>query len=66
EEKLKDGRLYDIWKNAAKKMILVGTNYPDNALQVLLNQFEKDRSIIILTETTSNIASGKRLILLTN
>lgn len=61
KDKLEDGRLKDIWKDATKKMILVGTNYPDNTLQVLLNQFEKDHSVIILTETTSNIASGKTI-----
>jgi len=61
KDKLEGGRLYDIWKNATKKMILVGANYPDKALQVLLKQFEKDCSVIILTETTSNIASGKTI-----
>ncbi len=61
KDKLEDGKLYDIWKNATKKMILVGTNYPDNTLQRVLNQFENDTSVIILTETTSNIASDKTI-----
>lgn len=61
KDKLEDGRLKDIWKDATKKMILVGTNYPDNTLQGLLNQFENDNSVIILTETTSNIASNKTI-----
>ena len=46
-----------IWNSSPKKMILVGTNYPDKNLQELLNKFEKDPSVIILTETTSNIAA---------
>lgn len=53
--------LIRIWKSSAKKMILVGTNYPDTKLQELLHQFEKDSSVIILTETTSNIASEKTI-----
>lgn len=50
-------KLQQIWNTAAKKMIVVGTNYPDEALQAVLNEFEKDPSVIILTETTSNIAA---------
>ena len=53
--------LFTIWNSSAKKMILVGTNYPENTLQVLLNQFENDSSVIILTETTSNIAANKTI-----
>jgi len=53
--------LVSIWNVSLKKMILVGANYPDAKLQMLLNQFEEDNSVIILTETTSNIASGKTI-----
>jgi len=53
--------LVSIWNVSFKKMILVGANYPDAKLQMLLNQFEEDNSVIILTETTSNIASGKTI-----
>ena len=49
--------LSEIWNASAKKMILVGANYPNKELQVLLNEFEKDTSVIILTESTSNIAA---------
>jgi len=61
KEKIKEVKLCNIWKRATKKMILVGTNYPDNSLQMLLNLFQEDGSVIILTETTSNIASGKTI-----
>ena len=49
--------LQQVWAQATKKMILVGVSDPDPKLQVLLKQFENDGSVIILTETTSNIAS---------
>jgi 2-succinyl-5-enolpyruvyl-6-hydroxy-3-cyclohexene-1-carboxylate synthase len=54
-------KLSEIWNSTTKKMILVGANYPNEELQSLLNQFEEDSSVIILTETTSNIASNKTI-----
>lgn len=54
-------QLVSIWKGSSKKMMLVGANYPDNKLQELLTQFEHDSSVIILTETTSNIATEKTI-----
>ena len=53
----KTEELKSIWNASTKKMILVGTNYPEKELQTILNDFEKDTSVIILTETTSNIAA---------
>ena len=44
-----------IWNNAQRKMILVGANYPNDDLQELLVDFAKDPSVIVLTETTSNL-----------
>ena len=38
-------------------MILVGAHFPDEELQGLIQQFKNDSSVIVLTETTSNIAS---------
>lgn len=57
----KNAELSKIWNSSTKKMILVGTNYADSRLQLLLNQLEEDSSVIILTETTSNIASEKTI-----
>ena len=54
-------QLASIWKSSSKKMMLVGTNYPNYKLQNLLTQFEEDSSVIILTETTSNIAAEKTI-----
>jgi len=50
-------KLTNIWNSSAKKLILVGVNAPDEALQNLIKLFINDNSVIILTETTSNIAS---------
>ena len=49
--------LQQVWMQTTRKMILVGVSDPDPQLQAVLKQFEKDGSVIILTETTSNIAS---------
>ena len=51
----------EIWNSSAKKMILIGVNAPDEALQNIIHRFINDDSVIILTETTSNIASEKTI-----
>ena len=38
-------------------MILVGVNYPDADLHKLMDLYAEDDSVLILTETTSNLAS---------
>ncbi|MGC8865723.1 MAG: 2-succinyl-5-enolpyruvyl-6-hydroxy-3-cyclohexene-1-carboxylic-acid synthase [Bacteroidales bacterium] len=43
------------WKTNAKKMLLVGQMMPQVTLQNLLAQLADDPSVIILTETTSNV-----------
>lgn len=43
------------WNLAAKKIILVGAQYPDESLRVHLNHFSSDPSVLIFTETTSNL-----------
>ena len=45
----------DIWSGSKKKMIIVGSNYPDERLQKQLTEIVKDESVLILTETTSNL-----------
>ena len=44
-----------IWNESSKKMVLVGTNFPDELLQRQLNKIIEDDSVIVLTETTSNL-----------
>ncbi len=43
------------WNAASKKMILVGVNAPNQIEQQWLNELAKDDSVIVLTETTSNL-----------
>lgn len=43
------------WNNATKKMILVGVNYPNEIDEQWLEEISKDDSIVVFTETTSNL-----------
>lgn len=43
------------WNNAPKKMVLVGVNYPNDIDQKWLDDLAKDNSVIVFTETTSNL-----------
>jgi len=45
----------DIWSASEKKMVLIGVNYPSELLQIQLNKIMEDPSVIVLTETTSNV-----------
>ncbi|HFS68052.1 MAG TPA: 2-succinyl-5-enolpyruvyl-6-hydroxy-3-cyclohexene-1-carboxylic-acid synthase [Flavobacteriia bacterium] len=45
----------DKWNNSSKKMVLIGVHYPSELLQTQINHLLKDPSVILLTETTSNI-----------
>ena len=53
--------LADIWNLAKKKMILVGVNYPDAALHQLIDLYAEDDSVLIFTETTSNLHHSKAI-----
>ncbi len=44
-----------IWNSSAKKLVLVGVNYPDTVNQQFLDVLAQDPSVIVLTETTSNL-----------
>ncbi len=43
------------WNHAKRKMILIGVNSPDSIDQQWIEYFAKDPSVLVLTETTSNI-----------
>lgn len=43
------------WNSAAKKMILVGVNSPNEVEQKWLDELAEDDSVIVFTETTSNL-----------
>ncbi|TDE44445.1 2-succinyl-5-enolpyruvyl-6-hydroxy-3-cyclohexene-1-carboxylic-acid synthase [Flavobacterium rhamnosiphilum] len=44
-----------IWNNSTKKMILVGVNEPNAINEKIIEAFAKDESVVVLTETTSNL-----------
>lgn len=48
-----------IWNGSDKKMVLIGSNFPDKLLQTQMNHLIKDPSVVILTETSSNVADDK-------
>ncbi|CAH8283129.1 2-succinyl-5-enolpyruvyl-6-hydroxy-3-cyclohexene-1-carboxylate synthase [Mariniflexile fucanivorans] len=43
------------WNSASKKMILVGVNAPNEIEQKWLNELADDDSVVVFTETTSNL-----------
>lgn len=45
----------DVWSNTKRKLILVGVLPPNSIEQKWLEELAKDESVIILTETTSNL-----------
>ncbi len=53
EETLK--RLTDTWNQKSKKLLIAGMMDPDPALLGLLKKLAHDPSVVVLTETTSNL-----------
>jgi 2-succinyl-5-enolpyruvyl-6-hydroxy-3-cyclohexene-1-carboxylate synthase len=49
------------WNNSNKKLVLAGQMAPQKELNGLLNKLSIDHSIIVLTETTSNL-NGEKLV----
>ena len=45
----------DIWNQASRKMVLIGVNPPDALIQTQMAHLAKDPSVLVLTETTSNL-----------
>lgn len=43
------------WNSAKRKMVLVGVNYPNSIEEKFLDSLGTDPSVIVLTETTSNL-----------
>jgi len=43
------------WNSATKKLVLVGVNDPDTVDQKYLNLLAEDPSVVVMTETTSNL-----------
>nr|WP_252726744.1 2-succinyl-5-enolpyruvyl-6-hydroxy-3-cyclohexene-1-carboxylic-acid synthase [Polaribacter vadi] len=51
--------LAKIWNTSDKKMLVIGVNYPDEELHNLMNLYSDDESVLIFTETTSNLYHKK-------
>ncbi len=49
----------DVWNNSERKLILIGVHYPSKKLQQVLDFYKEDPSVLILTETTSNVKDDK-------
>ena len=49
----------DIWNAAPKKIVILGTCFPDNMIQIQLDHIVKDPSVLVLTETTSNVYNDR-------
>ncbi|MDB4292709.1 2-succinyl-5-enolpyruvyl-6-hydroxy-3-cyclohexene-1-carboxylic-acid synthase [Maribacter sp.] len=48
-----------VWNASKTKMVLVGVNWPDTIDQDVLDLLANDPSVIVLTETTSNLHHSK-------
>lgn len=48
-----------IWNRATQKMVIVGVSRPDEMLQIQLSHLAQDPSVIILTESTSNVSDER-------
>lgn len=47
------------WNSAQKKLVLVGMQFPDEKLNEWMKKLADDDSVVVLTETTSNLHSPK-------
>lgn len=45
----------NIWNKSKKKLILVGENKPNEMDSEIIESFGKDESVVVMTETTSNL-----------
>ncbi|WP_394748615.1 2-succinyl-5-enolpyruvyl-6-hydroxy-3-cyclohexene-1-carboxylic-acid synthase [Spongiimicrobium salis] len=45
----------NIWNTASKKLVLIGVNHPNTVEQQFLDELAEDPSVIVMTETTSNL-----------
>ncbi|KIO52460.1 2-succinyl-5-enolpyruvyl-6-hydroxy-3-cyclohexene-1-carboxylic-acid synthase [Flavobacterium hibernum] len=50
-----EAEFVSIWNQAKRKLVLVGVNEANTIDNVIIESFAKDPSIVVLTETTSNL-----------
>ncbi len=48
-----------IWNKSKKKMVLIGVHNPSELVQIQINHILEDESVLVLTETTSNLYNSK-------
>lgn len=51
----KINKFISIWNTSRKKLILVGENRPNEIDSAIIDWFAKDESLVVMTETTSNL-----------
>ncbi|MBT8260671.1 MAG: 2-succinyl-5-enolpyruvyl-6-hydroxy-3-cyclohexene-1-carboxylate synthase [Bacteroidia bacterium] len=44
-----------IWQQSKRKMVLIGVNMPNQVEQIYLDKLAEDASVLVFTETTSNL-----------
>ncbi len=49
----------NVWNSATKKLILVGVNAPNEIDPIILEQLASDPSVVVMTESTSNLHNEK-------
>jgi len=52
-------KFVSLWGTSKKKLILIGANYPDKELEQLLSKIIEDESVLVFTETISNVHHPK-------
>ena len=45
----------NLWNNSTKKLILIGVNEPNAIDEKIIEAFANDESVVVMTETTSNV-----------
>jgi 2-succinyl-5-enolpyruvyl-6-hydroxy-3-cyclohexene-1-carboxylate synthase len=54
-------RFSTIWNTSKKKLVLVGVHAPSELIQTQINHLLKDESVLVFTETTSNVYHKKAI-----
>jgi 2-succinyl-5-enolpyruvyl-6-hydroxy-3-cyclohexene-1-carboxylate synthase len=54
-------QLIDIWNAAKKKLVLIGVHHKCNKTQQLIDKLNEDPSVLVMTETTSNLHNDKNI-----
>ncbi len=49
----------EIWNQASRKMVILGVNAPDQLIRTQMSHLVKDPSVLVLTETTSNVSNER-------